>query len=143
MAHTTSSSKILLLALGFLVILNSVRVRASEIEGIVVDPEGRVTEGARILLSDHTTIKAITFTDENGHFSLANLDPGQYELRVALSGFRADTIAFQLAAEELLEIRIQLRIQCDCRIDCGFSFPRRPPVVPRLVIVLTLLTRLI
>ena len=109
-AHTTSSSKILLLALGFLVILNSVRVRASEIEGIVVDPEGRVTEGARILLSDHTTIKAITFTDENGHFSLANLDPGQYELRVALSGFRADTIAFKLAAEELLEIRIQLRI---------------------------------
>ena len=106
----TTPSKTFLLVLGFTAVLTLSLAAAAGVQGVVVDPEGRVTPGARILLSGPTAIKATTFTDDNGRFDVANLDAGRYALRVALDGFRADAVTFELAADELREIRIQLRI---------------------------------
>ncbi len=104
------SLQTLVLVFGLAAALPPCLAAAAGVQGVVIDPDGRVTPGARILLSGPTATIATTLTDDRGRFQVANLDPGPYELRVALDGFRADVVTLELAADEQRDIRIQLRV---------------------------------
>ena len=106
----TRSLQTLVLVFGLAAALPPGLAAAAGVQGVVIDPDGRVTPGARILLSGPAATIATTLTDDRGRFQVANLDPGRYELRVALDGFRADVVTLELAADERRDIRIQLRV---------------------------------
>src|SRR6185437_3648886 len=60
------------------------------LEGRVIDPTGAVVTNAQIKVRNVTTNAEVnTVTNENGTFSFQSLEPGEYEVTVAGSGFRA------------------------------------------------------
>lgn len=83
---------------------------AADLQGTVTDPDGRAVPRAHVLLSHPISIAATTFTDAEGRFRFIDLDVGRYEVRVALSGFRADAVAVDLEADGTSDIAIQLRL---------------------------------
>jgi len=57
--------------------------------GTVVDDSGGVVPGATAIATETATgVKRTAFANEQGVFRMAALPPGQYSLRVELSGFR-------------------------------------------------------
>ena len=99
--------------LGFLFVLLacSVSVHAAEITGRVIDPSGRPTPGAQLLLTQTNTIIATVISDRLGEFRFSGLVPGDYRLRVALDGFQADPIVVSLDAENATEqVAFALRV---------------------------------
>jgi outer membrane receptor protein involved in Fe transport len=82
-----------LLAILFLV-LSAAGVRAqtatSMLSGVVRDGSGAVVGGATVTVrSAATGLVRRASTDAAGRYSLANLPPGEYELRVEMQGFRS------------------------------------------------------
>ena len=65
---------------------------AGPVSGQVVDPDGRGVPGAVVLVTDGTSVIARTMTVSSGQFALNAPDSGDYEVRVALDGFRAKPI---------------------------------------------------
>ena len=68
--------------------------------GRVVDPDGRGVPGAAVILTDGTAVVARTLTHSTGQFTLNVPDSGQFEVRVALDGFRAKPVAVTGASAE-------------------------------------------
>src|SRR2546425_6707296 len=63
---------------------------AGSIFGSVTDPSGAVIPGATVAARRiENGWERQAFTDGRGEFHLAGLMPGQWELQVALAGFRA------------------------------------------------------
>ena len=62
----TRSLQTYVLALGFAAALPPGLAAAAAVQGVVIDPDGRVTPGARILLSGPTATIATTLTDDRG-----------------------------------------------------------------------------
>ncbi|HIE93974.1 MAG TPA: carboxypeptidase regulatory-like domain-containing protein, partial [Acidobacteria bacterium] len=59
------------------------------VAGTVVDPDGRPTPDATVLISDQSAVRDTAVTDGQGRFQSGNLPAGRYELAVVLPGFRA------------------------------------------------------
>lgn len=60
------------------------------INGLVLDPMGRVVAGADVLvINDATGLKQATQTNEEGIYVIPNLPPGAYRLQVSKVGFKA------------------------------------------------------
>src|SRR4051812_41241501 len=60
--------------------------------GVVTDPTGAAVPNAAITVTNNDTGLTVTDkTDEAGRFSVPNLAPGRYDLKVVASGFRAYT----------------------------------------------------
>jgi outer membrane cobalamin receptor len=70
-------------------------VSAGPINGRIVDPDNRPVPGARVLLVSGGASVRTAATDARGEFTLLAPDTGQYELRVAIDGFRADPVAYE------------------------------------------------
>ncbi|HEX6737286.1 MAG TPA: TonB-dependent receptor, partial [Vicinamibacteria bacterium] len=63
---------------------------STTLEGVVQDESGAAVAGAAVSLRRPDTGAARrTLSDSAGRYVLSNLDPGSYELRVELSGFKA------------------------------------------------------
>ena len=62
---------------------------AGPVTGRIVDPDGRPAPGASVLLVQGTSIVASSVSDGSGKFTVQAPSEGQFELRVALDGFRA------------------------------------------------------
>jgi hypothetical protein len=73
-----------------------------KLEGFVVDPSGAAIPGASIAVvptdTPDDTRWIETTTDERGHFALP-LKPGAYKLRVAMPGFQAQTMDFEISTQ--------------------------------------------
>lgn len=60
--------------------------------GRVTDPQGAVIAGAEVTANQKTTaLQRISRTDEEGLFTITNLPPGEYEVKVQASGFKVMT----------------------------------------------------
>ncbi len=94
----------------FSVLLAPALVSGAELAGRVVDPDGRVVPGARVLLSQALAVTATTATDAQGRFQFTSLDAGRYEVRVAVTGFRGESTSVDLAGDETRQITIALRV---------------------------------
>lgn len=68
-------------------------LHAGPLTGRVVDPDGRAVPGAQVLLLGHGAAVRSTSSNARGEFTLEAPDTGRYELRVALDGFRAGSVA--------------------------------------------------
>ena len=63
------------------------QVQRGAIYGTVTDASGAVLPGAVVQLTSPLTGTREAVTGTQGEFRFENLDPGEYNLRVALSGF--------------------------------------------------------
>ncbi len=61
----------------------------ASVNGTVRDTTGAVIAGAEVLLhSNDTTLNRITATNDAGYYYIADVKPGNYELKVTRQGFR-------------------------------------------------------
>ncbi len=80
------------------------------ITGTVSDPDGRPVHDADVLVTQAATITARTRTDAAGQFRLPSLPDGQYQVLVALEGFRADPEAVTVANGGAPPVRLRLTL---------------------------------
>jgi hypothetical protein len=72
----------------------------STLNGTVTDPQGAVVAGAKVVITSSATgVSRETTTGTDGGFSVTDLTPGSYTLRVSASGF---------AISEFKEIRLEV-----------------------------------
>lgn len=78
----------------------------SECSGIVIEQDSKEAVSYAIikLLNDENNYN--TLTDESGHFELANVVPGEYEIKVSLVGYYPfrDTIVLKRGKKEFYRI---------------------------------------
>jgi outer membrane cobalamin receptor len=84
----------------------------ARVVGTVVDPDGALVPGARLLLvlTGGGAVVAEASTDGRGEFRFDRVAPGRYELRAMADGFRAEPVAVQAAAGEDSRVRLLLHV---------------------------------
>lgn len=71
------------------------------VSGTVLDATGTPVSGAQVKLTHAAaTPAAETLTAPDGHFSFANVVPGPFELSIAISGFKPETVSGTLPANQ-------------------------------------------
>jgi len=81
------------------------------IKGIVRDSQGAPVSGAEVsLVHAQQAVLRTTLTDGSGTFTLANITPGSYEIRISESGFGRYSSAVQLNPGGTKELNVVLEI---------------------------------
>jgi hypothetical protein len=80
--------------------------------GTVTDPQGAVVLGAKITVSDIAGgEKATAESGDGGHFTVANLSPGNYQVSIEKSGFKtASIINITIIVGKTYELPVKLEI---------------------------------
>jgi hypothetical protein len=93
----------------------------ASLSGIVTDPAGAVVTGAKVSVTQKDTgIRRETTTNDQGHYALTNLSPGEYEVSVEAQGF-ARTVSEQPV---VLQVGQNVTLDTSLEID-----PKRANVV--------------
>jgi len=67
------------------------------IQGIVLDVKNSALPGANVVIMGNAdSVKGGTITDDKGHFSLANLAAGKYQIRISFLGFETHKSNFRI-----------------------------------------------
>jgi len=77
------------------------------IVGRVVDSSGAILHGAQVQLQSQSLAVA---SDEHGEFSLADLTPGNYKVRVSYVGFKPYETEVTVAAGEIKHVEVRLEV---------------------------------
>ena len=84
---------------------------SGSISGFVRDPSGAVVPNARVTVTNSSGIERSTATNESGYYTITNLPPGMYTLRVEARGFkRYETSGNKLDPSSNLAIDASLTI---------------------------------
>ncbi len=106
--------ELLLLALiyGFSVRPVSAQVLYGSVIGTVTDASGAVVPSAAVTLTSRATgLSKDTVTDASGRYSLVNVLPGIYDLKVAVKGFRAYTATdFDVVPDTVGRLDVKLEV---------------------------------
>src|SRR5712664_4370337 len=102
---------LLILVLSFCALPTYAQYKAA-IQGVIVDSQGAVVEGATVTLtSKETNISKITETDSNGIYNFLSLAPGHYAITVEKAGFKKKSLEdVVVAAEQTQAVNIALEI---------------------------------
>ena len=111
---TQRIDQLLVLALVFIMLAGTI-VRAqdtSSLSGQVIDPAGKVIPGASVTLTNPATgAVRTTKTSDDGNFSLNQVPPGTYTLRIEAKGFKtAEQQDVQLLVATPKVINLQLEV---------------------------------
>src|SRR5919205_1704529 len=100
--------KYVLCCAGLMMILMS-GVKASEVRGVVLDPNGSPIKAAQVTLSPKTPgYSQVDKTNDNGEFLFIGIASGEYVLSVEATGFVKAEKAVRLVSGSSPEIRFQL-----------------------------------
>jgi len=89
------------------------QVLYGSIVGAVVDPTGAVVPKATVTITSKATgLSRETITDEAGRYSIPNVLPGTYDLKVTASGFRP-------LVRENVEVTINTVARVDVKLEVG------------------------
>ncbi len=95
------------LAVGFLLAISSVSLRAQSISGTVVEEgTGEAVVGANIIITGSTRGAA---TNQYGFFSIPDLKPGAYLIRISALGFKTDSVRVDLVKQSNTRLTIELK----------------------------------
>ena len=101
------------------------QVSGATLKGTVTDPAGAAVPKAQVVISDLATgITHPAVTDSAGVYSMPNLRPGTYEVRVTAPGFSTAVrsgITLAVGAQQVLDI--VLRVACCLFCSCFTSSP--------------------
>src|SRR4051812_6050839 len=79
------------IALAFLAALLATNASAqtAQLTGLVIDPSGTFVPGANVTARNiDTNIETPSATNDQGYYTIPNLNPGVYDVSVQKSGFR-------------------------------------------------------
>lgn len=77
------------------------------IRGTVTTSDGKPAGSVTVLVKG---TKRSTLTDEDGHFTLHNVSPGDYTLEVSLVGYETTTQSVTVAGRQTADVSLQLRL---------------------------------
>src|SRR6266550_1598056 len=85
---------------------------AGTVVGLVTDSSGGAVVGATITLTDKATnTPRTTNSNEAGRFVFANINPGAYDIRVAMKGFRQSVVTGQeVIVGQTLTVNVTLEV---------------------------------
>ncbi len=84
----------------------------SSISGIVKDPTGAVVTGAKVTVKNEgTAFERQTTTNDSGFFTITNIQPGFYEVKVEATGFKAF-----VKTRNKLEAAIPMQVNADLTV---------------------------
>ncbi len=103
---------VLVLSLVFSGLAYSQELPTGSLVGSITDPQGAVVLGAKITVSDMTGgVKATAQSGEGGHFTLANLAPGNYKVSIEKTGFKTALFAnITITVGKTYELPAQLEL---------------------------------
>ncbi len=113
----------------FLSIAGSTEAQVTaSVNGTVRDTTGAVIAGADVLLhSNDTTLNRITTTNDAGYYYIADVKPGNYELKVTKQGFRsAIQTGINLVVNQSASLQPDLVSRLNHGERHGASFCSRP-----------------
>ena len=85
---------------------------AGIVSGEVSDPQGAVIKGAEVTASQKASgLERTTSTNDAGLFALNDLAPGDYEIRVAATGFAGYIQQVRLEVGRQLSLKIRVAVQ--------------------------------
>lgn len=83
------------------------------ISGTVLDPQGAIVPGARVIVTNtQTNVELQTVTNNTGFFEVPLLNPGVYSVSVESPGFKK-------ALREALELNVGARLSIEVRLEVG------------------------
>ena len=94
----------------FSLLVFGISADAGPVTGRVIDPDGRAVPGAQVLVRRGAVAVESVVTNARGEFALTTDDSGDYELRVAIDGFRASPIVIAASheARNVGDVRLEL-----------------------------------
>jgi hypothetical protein len=93
------------------------------VAGTITDSVGRPVSGARVLLTNQANgLKRVTVTDNQGHYSISEVQPGVHDLQVALDE------RLKPFLREDIEVARGAVTRIDARLEPGS--PSSPPIPP-------------
>ncbi len=91
------------------------QANTGSISGVITDPQGLAVSGAKVTAkSPATTAERSAVADEGGHYSLVNLPPGEYTLRVeggSFAPYENTAVRVLVGQDTTLNIRLELGTQ--------------------------------
>src|SRR6266851_771468 len=105
----------------------------ASVSGVIVDESGAATPGVTVSIKNRATGASRTvITDDRGRYSASNLEPGAYELRAELSGFKTalrEGVVLTVGGASVVDIQISVGQVEEVVIVTGrqpSSKPRKP-----------------
>ena len=100
------------LVFAFLVVVAAHAQYRASIQGVVLDPQGSVVEGATITLtSKETNISKTVTSDSSGVYNFLSLAPGHYAIAVEKPGFKKHALEdIVVAAEQTRAVNLTLEV---------------------------------
>jgi len=86
------------------------QVRPGTLRGQVIDPSGASVPNASVKLTNPNAEISTRTTDANGAFEIANLQPGNYNLAVSVTGFATKEQTLQITAGQILQLAVSLDV---------------------------------
>ena len=83
------------------------------VHGVVIDDSGAALPGAMVVLTRDGGNPRETTSDPTGNFAFANVGPGQYRVRVELTGFQPADLALVVGSTEPPPVPVRLKIGFD------------------------------
>ena len=110
-SRTLTLALTLLLAAQFTVAALA-QTETGTISGTVKDPQGAVVAGAAVILkSANTGVERRSVTGDAGNYTISNLQPGIYDVRIEAQGFGAQTQRAQVTVGARLSLDFDLSLQ--------------------------------
>ncbi|MEJ7861353.1 MAG: TonB-dependent receptor [Pyrinomonadaceae bacterium] len=99
LARSLSHGGTMFLILAFSVIFAFAQSNKGSIVGTVLDPNGAIVGGAKVVVTNNATKEAKEITaGDNGEFAVTNLEPGVYSVQIEATGFK--TLLFSTVTVE-------------------------------------------
>jgi carboxypeptidase family protein/TonB-dependent receptor-like protein len=87
------------------------QITAATVSGSIKDSTGGVLPGVDIVVKNlETGVARSAVTDVSGAFTITGLAPGRYEVRAALTGFKAEVRTFELAIAQQAGLNLILEV---------------------------------
>ena len=92
------------------------QVNTATLSGVVTDPQGLAVRGAKITVTSPTThAERTALADENGHYTIVGLVPGEYKVRVEggtnFAPYENSAVTVTVGGETILNVALALGTQ--------------------------------
>lgn len=112
-AFTQLIARVFTIALTTLFLLGSAvaQTETGQLTGRVLDQNGAAVGGATVTAKSQTSAARSATTDEQGVYTITNLQPGLYEVTAVGSGFQPNTVKAQVSTGGRLTVDVQLGVE--------------------------------